>query len=179
MNKSKALLAAALALTIGAAQAQTIERSKLTDNDMSCQQIFDEFKLMDKVAAGEPLPDPAAGGTGVGGQVVNQVGAAVAQQAMGQVAGKLGGLFGGGGNSAAGGLGGALGGLFGGNKAQPTTGAGFLGNVVGQVAQNAANQPAPAAAAPNPQLAQQAAARKENLTGLFLGKGCKMGDMKQ
>lgn len=164
-----AILACASAL---GAQAQTIERMKMTDGDLNCQQIFTEIKQMDVLIA-QANAAPAAATPSAENAAAQQVAGAVAQQAMAQVAARsgFGGLFGGGGSSASsllGGGGGGLGGLFGGMAQQAAQQA---------VAQAAA--PAPAAApAGNPALAQQAAGRKEHLTGLFLGKQCKMSDVK-
>jgi hypothetical protein len=156
-----ALALAALLLATTSAQAQTIERMKMTDGDLSCQQMVDEIKLMDMMAAqanAQPAAQPqqAQPENNVGAQVAG----AVAQQAVVHAAARGGfGGFGGFGGSA----GSALGGLFGG------------------LAQAAATPQAPppqAAPAGNPMLAQQAAGRKEHLTGLFLGKGCKMSDVR-
>jgi hypothetical protein len=164
MKRNLTLITAAIcALTLtGVAQAQTIDRMKMTDGDLTCQQMVDEIKLMDMMAAQAATapaaaPQAAAPDNNVGAQVAG----AVAQQAVAQAAARGGfGGFGGFGGSA----GSALGGLFGG------------------LAQAAATQPAapPPQAAPagNPMLAQQAAARKEHLTGLFLSKGCKMSNMR-
>jgi hypothetical protein len=157
-----AILACAAALD---AQAQTIERMKMTDGDLNCQQIFTEIKQMDVLIA-QANAAPAAAAPSAENAAAQQVAGAVAQQAMAQVAARsgFGGLFGGGGGSSAssllGGGGGGLGGLFGGMAQQAVA-------------------PAPVAVpAGNPALAQQAAGRKEHLTGLFLGKQCKMSDVK-
>jgi hypothetical protein len=171
----------AVALVAGtAAQAQTIERMKLTDNDMNCQAIYGEIAQMDAVMqrAAQPVAPAAvqvaqAGDTG---SSVGGVAGAVAAQALANSAarggfGGGGGLFGGGGGGLfGGGGGGGLGGLF--------------GSMAGAATQNNAQQQAVAAApvqaAPAPQnqmLVQQAQGRKEHLTSLFLGKGCKMADV--
>ena len=160
----------------------SIARVQMTDNDLSCQAMFDEIKLMDTYINGTATATAAApAASSVGGQVAGQVAGAVAQQAMGQVAGRLGGMFGGGASLFGGGGGG--GGLFGGGG---NTGGGLLGSVVGQVAQTAVAQQQQNAAQAQAQqqaalanLAPQAAVRKEHLTGLFLGKPCKMSDVKQ
>lgn len=172
MNAAQKLLALATIALAAGAQAQTIERMKMTDGDLNCQQIFTEIKQMDAVIA-QANSAPAAAAPADNG-VGQQVAGAVAQQAVAQVAARsgFGGLFGGGGSSAGsllggGGGGGGLGGLFGGMAQQAAQQA---------VAQAAA--PAPAAPAGNPALAQQASGRKEHLTGLFLGKQCKMSDVK-
>lgn len=160
-TRTQLALAALAVVAAMSAQAQNIERMKMTDGDLTCQQMFDEIKMMDMMAAqanAQPQQAAAPADNGVGSQVAG----AVAQQALAQVAarsGGFGGLFGGGGGG-----GGGLGGLFGG------------------LAQQAAQQAAAPAPAPaptgNPMLAQQAAGRKEHLTGLFLGKGCKMTDVR-
>ena len=155
------------ALAAMSAQAQNIERMKMTDGDLTCQQMFDEIKMMDMVAAqasAQPQQAAAPADNGVGSQVAG----AVAQQAVAQVAARsgFGGLFGGG----------STGGMLGGNSG------GGLGGLFGGLAQQAVQQAAAPAPAPaptgNPMLAQQAAGRKEHLTGLFLGKGCKMSDVR-
>jgi hypothetical protein len=148
-----------------AAHAQSIERVKMTDNDLSCQQIYVEITQMDAVIARANTPGAAPGAApGVAGQVAAGVAGAVAQGALANAAarsGGFGGMFGG--------AGGGLGGMF--------------GQLAGAVAQNAAAAPAPApaAAAPavDPALTAQANGRKEHLTGLFLGKGCKMSDIQR
>ncbi|MFM2112932.1 MAG: hypothetical protein RLZZ271_1592 [Pseudomonadota bacterium] len=166
-HKILALTAIAFAAS---AQAQNIERMKMTDGDLNCQQIFTEIKQMDTVIA-QANAAPAAAAPADNG-VGQQVAGAVAQQAVAQVAARsgFGGLFGGGGGGAGsllgGGGGGGLGGLFGGMAQQAAQ----------QAVQQAA-APAPAAPAGNPVLAQQAAGRKEHLTGLFLGKQCKMSEV--
>ena len=50
------LTAAVLMLCAAGAQAQNIERVKMTDNDLSCQQIYSEIGLMDAniAKAGQP-----------------------------------------------------------------------------------------------------------------------------
>jgi hypothetical protein len=159
MKKQTLILLAAGTLAV-AAQAQTIERMKMTDGSLTCQQMFDEIKMMDSVIAqanAQPAAAPAAADNAVAGQVAG----AVAQQALAQVAARSGGF---GGFGGFGGGSGGLGGLF---------------NNMAQQAVQQATAPAPAAApAGNPALAQQAAGRKEHLTGMFLGKNCKMTDVK-
>jgi hypothetical protein len=189
--QTSTLIAAIAVAFCGIASAQTlpasIARVQMTDNELSCTQIFKEITQMDGVmAAAASGTAPAADSAGA--QVANQVAGAVAQQAMGQVAARipgLGGLFGGGGSGG--------GGLFGGGNAAPSTGGGFLGGLLGQVAQGAAQnavagQAQQAQGAQQAQAAQQAqiaalsgqaAARKEHLTGVFLSKGCKMSDVQR
>ncbi|MEN9539147.1 MAG: hypothetical protein RLZZ126_1382 [Pseudomonadota bacterium] len=183
--KHLTLLASAL-LAAGLAHAQTIERVKLTDNDLNCQAIYAEITQMDTVitrgnqmvAAGQPAaPAPAAAQDGQS-PVAGQVMGAVAQQALGNVAARGGGgLFGGGGG---------LGGLFGGGGGGGA--GGLFGNIAAAAVQNQAQQaPVQQAAPAQPSgqtaqaaaLVQQAQARKEHLTGLFLGKSCKMADIQR
>ncbi len=170
-------LGLALALLAGAAaQAQNIERMKLSDNDMNCQSLYGEISQMDAVMqrAAQPVaPVAASPAADAGGSMGGQVAGAVAAQALANTAarGGGGGFFGGGGGGlfGGGGGGGGLGGLF--------------GSIASAAVQNNAQQQAAAApvqAEPAPQnqmLAQQAQARKEHLTTLFLGKGCKMADV--
>lgn len=162
------LLLAVLATT---AAAQTIERVKMTDNDMTCQQIYNEITMMDAVIARANQPAataaaPAAqdaANPGVGSAVVG----AVAQQAIGQAAARGG--FGGFG----GGFGSMLGGVLGAaqnNSAQQQQAA---------AQQSAAQQAAAQQAQQNAVLGQQAQGRKEHMTGVFLAKGCKMADIQR
>ena len=157
--------------------AQTIERVKMTDNDLNCQATYTEITQMDGYiqrssqigvapAAAAPVADA---GPSVGGQVAG----AVAQTALaGAVARSGGGMFGGGGGLFGGG-GGGLGGLFG-NLAQ----AAAQNGIASQQAAPQAVAAAPAAQG-NPQLMASAQARKDHLTGLFLNKGCKMADIQR
>lgn len=171
--KQLTTLAVATLCLIGSVTAQTIERIKMTDNDLSCQQVFNEITQMDGIiaranqtAAASAAPaaqaDNAAGGQAAG------VAGAVAQQAIGQAAAR----------SGFGGFGGAAGGLFGGlinQAAQQQQQAAQQ-----QAAQQAAAQQAAAAQAQqNAALAQQAQGRKEHLTGVFLAKGCKMSEIQR
>lgn len=240
MSRHPLVPVAALVLTLSlltdAAQAQTIERAKLTDGDMNCAQLYSEVKMLEIVAASvasQPAAAPvqlaaapqsdaaaAAGGqvlnalaqqagarNGLGGlfsglmggnaspQQVAQVqnaqqqamalAAQLASQQAGQVQGQAQNLNAqaaaaqinalqalaqnrGVGNANAAGVANLLGGLFG--AAQAATNA----------APAAAPVPAVAAApAGNPALAQQAGARKDHLTGLFLAKGCKLSDVQR
>lgn len=227
-----AALVATLSLAAGVAQAQTIERTKLSDGDMNCTQIYSEVKMMEMVAASvaqQPVAAPvqlaaapqADAAAAAGGQVLN----ALAQQA-----------------GARNGLGGLFSGLMGGNappqqvaqvqnaqqqamalaaqlasqqagqsqavnaqaaaaqvnalqalaqnrgvaNANAAGVANLLGGLFGaaQAATSAAPAAAPVAApttapAGSAALAQQAGARKEHLTGLFLAKGCKLSDVQR
>jgi hypothetical protein len=149
-------LAAALVLVAAGAQAQTIERVKMSDNDLSCQQVYDEIRQMEAVVARVSAPsataaaDPAAGNSAVGAQVAG----AVAQQAL--ATGGFGGF---------GGFGGMLSGLVQAAGAQQAQ------------QQAAAQQSGALQAQQNAVLMQQAQGRKEHLTTVFLGKGCKMSEI--
>ncbi len=149
-------LAAALLLGSAAAQAQTIERVKMGDNDLSCQQVYDEIKQMEAVVARVTTPtpgaaaDPAAANSAVGAQMAG----AVAQQAL--ATGGFGGF---------GGFGGMLSGLVQAAGAQQAQ------------QQAAAQQSGALQAQQNAVLMQQAQGRKEHLTTVFLSKGCKMSEI--
>ena len=55
-------IAFAAALVGAGVQAQTIERVRMTDNDLSCQQIYTESLQMDAVVARAAQPvQPVAG----------------------------------------------------------------------------------------------------------------------
>jgi hypothetical protein len=228
-----AALALTLSLLVDAAQAQTIERAKLTDGDMTCAQVYSEVKMMEMVAASVAPPPAAApvlvaaapqadaAAAAAGGQVLN----ALAQQAGARSG--LGGLFSGlvGGGAApqqvaqaqnaqqqamalAAQLASQQAGQTQAGNAQATAAqinalqalaqnrgvgngnaagvASLLGGLFGaaQAATNAAPAAAPVAAvaavpAGNAALAQQAGARKDHLTGLFLAKGCKLSDVQR
>lgn len=148
--------AAALVLCAASAHAQTIERVKMSDNDLSCQQVYDEIRQMEAVVARVSAPpasaaaDPAAGNPAVGAQMAG----AVAQQALATSG------FGG-----FGGLGGMLSGLVQAAGAQQAQ------------QQAAAQQSGALQAQQNAVLMQQAQGRKEHLTTVFLSKGCKMSDV--
>ena len=107
---TKKLLAVLAASICGLSLAQapmTIERVKLTDNDLSCQQVYQEITLMDSVMARAAQPatpvaqaaTPAAPAVdATGQQVAAGIAGAVAQQAIAQGAVRSG--FGGFGASA-------------------------------------------------------------------------------
>ena len=167
--------------------AQTIERVKMTDNDLNCQAIYSEITQMDGYIqrASQTGAAPAAPVADAAPSVGGQVAGVVAQGALaGAVARGGGGMFGGGGGMFGGGGGGGGGGLFGGGGGGAL--GGLFGNIAQAAAQNSANQqaaPQPVAAAPvaqgNLQLVASAQGRKEHLTGLFLNKGCKMADIQR
>lgn len=148
-------IAAALVLCAASAHAQTIERVKMSDNDLNCQQVYDEIRQMEAVMTRVSAPataaaDPSAGNPAVGAQVAG----AVAQQAL--ATGGFGGF---------GGFGGMLSGLVQAAGAQQAQ------------QQAAAQQSGALQAQQNAVLMQQAQGRKEHLTTVFLSKGCKMSDV--
>jgi hypothetical protein len=159
-----ALLLAALAGS--AVQAQTIDRVRMTDNDLSCQQIYTETVQMDGVVARASQPAQPVAVVDPNNNAATQVAGAVAQVAVVQSAARGG--FGGFGN-----IGGAS--LFG----------GLLGGVAQQAANNNAQQQmanqqvAAQQTQQNALLGQQAQGRKEHLTTLFLSKGCKLADVQR
>ncbi|RYF44257.1 MAG: hypothetical protein EOO25_00320 [Comamonadaceae bacterium] len=153
-------LIAALAVCSAVSHAQTIERVKMSDNDLNCQQVFDEIRQMEAVisraaapgvTAAAPGADPNAGANAAVGA---QMAGAVAQQAM--ATGGFGGF---------GGFGGMLSGLVQAAGAHQAS------------QQAAAQQTAALQAQQNAVISQQAQGRKEHLTTVFLSKGCKMGDV--
>ena len=153
-----------------AAQAQTtIDRVRMTDNDLSCQQAYNEIGQMDGVLARSRQPVAAVGAQVDPNAAQNAaVAGAVAQAAIANAAARGGFGFGGFGGGGFGG-GGSVGGLFG----------SLVQQAAAQGAQQAATDQAAAAATTqqNAMLAQQAQGRKEHLTSLFLGKGCKMSEI--
>lgn len=184
--KTTALCAAVLSLLAAGVQAQGIERVKMTDNDLSCKQIYGEIGQMDGVIAraSQPVAVPAQqmaaaapADSGQGAAIGAGVAGAVAQTAIANAAVRSGGFGGFGGFG--GGLGG-LGGVFGGIAQQA------MASQAQQQAQQQQQQQAAAQAAAqqaqmqaqqNALLGQQAQGRKEHLTGMFLSKGCKMSDV--
>ncbi len=157
-----------LTLTGSAVQAQNIERVRMTDNDLSCQQMYSETVQMDAVVAraSQPVQSAAVADPNANTNTAVQVAGAVAQVAVVQSAARSG--FGGFGN-----IGG--GSLFG----------GLLGGVAQQAANNNAQQQlanqqvATQQVQQNALLGQQAQGRKEHLTTLFLSKGCKLADIQK
>ncbi|MDO9403708.1 MAG: hypothetical protein Q7T87_06740 [Polaromonas sp.] len=176
-NRILPLTAAVLMLCAAGAQAQNIERVKMTDNDLNCQQVFNEIGQMDGVisrvnmpsaqVAMAPAADPNAANAAVGAQMLG----AVAQQAM--ATGGFG--FGNIGSSLGANLGG-FGGLISG-LAQAATAQQASQQAVAQQQAAAAQQNGVLQAQQNAALAQQAQGRKEHLTTVFLSKGCKMSDL--
>ena len=174
--KTTVLCAALLTLFAAGVQAQGIERVKMTDNDLSCKQIYGEIGQMDGVMARAAQPvavatqAPAAGGD-QGAAIGAQVAGGVAQAAVANAAARSGG-FGG-----FGGFGGGIGGMFGGLAQQAMASQAQQQAQQQQAAAQAAAQQAQMQAAQQTAMAQQAQGRKEHLTGLFLSKGCKMSDV--
>ncbi|MES2912483.1 MAG: hypothetical protein V4718_13885 [Pseudomonadota bacterium] len=163
------VLATLVAAMLIPVHAQNIERVKMTDNDLNCQQIYTEITQMDSLIAkaGQAAPGVQVASADSGSNVGGQVAGAVAQQAMAtavaQNPGAFGSMFGG------------LGGMF-----------GSLANMAAQqasaqqaAAAGAAQQQAAQAQQNNALMAQQAQGRKEHLTGMFLSKGCKMSDVQK
>lgn len=244
-----ASIAFAAAMVAPGAQAQTIERAKLSDGDLSCAQLYSEVKMMELVASSAmaaPAAAPAApaspstlaantaandAAAAAGGQMLN----ALVQQggARGGLGGLLGGLMSAVQQAPAGGVNQAQlnqlaqaaqqGGQYQNAQAQAmalaaqlasqqaggtaavnaqqvnalqalaqTKGVGGanaagVANLLGGLFSSAAAAPAPQAAQPmvvlapagNSALAQQAGARKEHVTGLFVAKGCKLSDVQR
>jgi len=159
-------IAFAAALVGAGVQAQTIERVRMTDNDLSCQQIYTESLQMDAVVARAAQPVQPVAAVDPNANATAQVAGAVAQAAVVNSAARSG--FGGLGHFGGGSL---HGGLLGGVAQQAAT---------NNAQQQMANQQAAAQQAQqNGLLAQQAQGRKEHLTGMFLSKGCKMADIQK
>lgn len=163
--RSTACVAAAtLLVACLPAQAQTIERVRMTDNDLSCQQIYNETVQMDGVMARAAQPAaPVAVAADPAANVGTQVAGAVAQAAIVNTAAR-GGFGGFGGGS-------LLGGLLGGAAQQAAT--------ANAQQQALAQQQAALQAQQGALLGQQAQGRKEHLTTLFLSKGCKLADVQK
>lgn len=159
--------AATLVLLGTTVHAQTIERVRMTDNDLSCQQIYNETVQMDAIVA--RASQPAAPVAAVADSTANagaQVAGAVAQVAIVNSAARSG--FGGFGGFGGGSL---LGGLLGGAAQQVAT--------ANAQQQAGAQQQVALQAQQGAVLAQQAQGRKEHLTTLFLAKGCKLSDIQK
>lgn len=127
------------------ANAQNIERIKITDNDLSCRSIHDELGAMDQVIAEAKQAQASSETTTTAGQV----GGAAAE-----VASRTG-LFG------------QVGGLFG----------HIAGTVVAKTAANVTEQTGKQGAQQGAEREKQALARKEHLSSIFLGRGCKSSDL--
>lgn len=160
-------IAATLTLLGTALHAQTIDRVRMTDNDLGCQQIYNETVQMDAIVARAAQPVvPVAAVADPNANVGTQVAGAVAQAAIVNGAARSGfaGFSGFGGGS-------LLGGLLGGAVQQAAT--------ANDQQHAAAQQQAAMQAQQGAVLAQQAQGRKEHLTTLFLSKGCKLSDIQK
>ncbi len=155
-----------MTLTAPAVHAQTIERVRMTDNDLSCQQIYSETVQMDAMVGRASQPVQSAAVADSNGNSAVQVAGTVAQVAVVHGAARSG--FGGFGSIGGGSL---LGGLLGGVAQQAANNNAQQQMANQQVATQQAQQ--------NALLAQQAQGRKEHLTTLFLGKGCKLADVQK
>lgn len=154
------------------AQAQTIERVKMTDGDLTCQQLYAETVDMDAVVAkNKPAPGaaPPAGSTAsqTAGVATQAEGVANMAQGAATISAYTGGFGGFGAFS-------SLGSLIGGAAKMAK------GSAAQQAATEAvAQQKAVAEQQAMTQMTGQAQARKEHVTGLFLSKGCKMSEIQK
>jgi hypothetical protein len=135
---------ALIALLPSAANAQNIERIRITDGELSCRQIHDELGTMDKAVAEAKQAQASGDNTATAGQV-GGVAAEVASRT---------GLFG------------QVGGLFG----------HIAGTVAAKTAADVTTQSGKQGVQQGIEREKQALARKEHLTTVFLGKGCKASD---
>lgn len=144
----RAVIIAAIAAMPLMCMAQTIERVKLTDSELTCPQIYGEIDEMNKimgVAKGER--DASATTASTAGLTQQATGVAVQAAAM------------------SGSLGAAVG------LAQAAPLLGLFGSATKSVADAKEKDAA--------ERLGEAKARKEHLTGLFVGKNCKLSDIKQ
>ena len=154
------------------AQAQTIERVKMTDGDLSCQQLYAETVDMDAVMAkNKPAPGAvpvaASGASQTAGMATQAEGVANIAQGAATIS--------------------AYSGSFGGFGAFSSLGSlisGAAKMAQGSAAQQAATeavaqQKAVAEQQAMAQMTGQAQARKEHVTSLFLSKGCKMSEIQK
>lgn len=165
MKTTYTLLAIATLTAAFSASAQNIERVKMTDNELTCQQIYGEIGQMDGVIArGNTAAPGMPGAPATVGVDALQVAGAANVLAAAQNSGVLGNL---------GGFGGGFGSLFSSlaNAAAQSAAAKQASDAV------AAQQVAAAAQQGSAMQSQQAQARKEHLTSVFLSKGCKMSDI--
>lgn len=168
--KKSAATAALLTAFATLVAAQTIERVKMTDNELGCQQIYNENMQMEAVIARASVPAPQPVQIAAVGSPGSDAVAAATQTALAAAVANNAGAFGGLGNFS--GLASGAGGI------------GSMFNGLAQLAQNASAQQAASngatqqlvAAAQQTQavMGQQAQARKDHLTGLFLSKNCRM-----
>ena len=166
------LVSSLLGFLMVSAQAQIIERVKMTDGDLTCQQLYAETVDMDAVMAkNKTTPAEAPAGASGASQT-----ASIATQAEGvsniaQGAATISaysGSFGGFGAF------GSLGSLIGGAAKMAQ------GSAAQQAATEAvAQQKAAAEQQAKAQMTGQAQARKEHVTSLFLSKACKMSEIQK
>ena len=168
-------LALTIALLTGVsitAYAQTIERIKMTDNELSCQQIYGESAAMEVIitTAGQQNADALAAqasqAVAAAQSAQTAQNAAVATNTALGIAARFGGF-------------GGFGGLFG-SAAQSAAQLATDQQTASALQQAAAIPVAQGAVAAQPAQnlqGQQAQARKEHLTSLFLSKGCKMSEI--
>jgi hypothetical protein len=135
---------ALIALLPSAANAQNIERIRITDGELSCRQIHDELGTMDKAITEAKQAQASSDNTAIAGQA-GGVAAEVASRT---------GLFG------------QVGGLFG----------HIAGTVVAKTAADVTTQSGKQGVQQGIEREKQALARKEHLTTVFVGKGCKASD---
>jgi hypothetical protein len=162
---------ALLAVFAAAAQAQTIERVKMTDGDMTCQQLYAETVDMDAVIAKNK---PAPGAVPVASSASQTAGVATQAEGVANIAqgaatiSAYSGSFGGFGAFS------SLGSLIGGAAKMAQ------GSAAQQAATDAvAQQKAVAEQQAMAQMTGQAQARKEHVTSLFLSKPCKMSEIQK
>lgn len=135
---------ALIALLPSAANAQNIERIRITDGELTCRQIHDELGTMDKAIAEAKQAQASGDNTAIAGQA-GGVAAEVASRT---------GLFG------------QVGGLFG----------HIAGTVAAKTAADVTTQSGKQGVQQGIEREKQALARKEHLTTVFVGKGCKASD---
>ncbi|MCF8198085.1 MAG: hypothetical protein K9J42_04920 [Sulfuritalea sp.] len=144
MRTALAFIALVLPL---AAHAQTIDKIKLTDSELTCTQIYAEIGEMDTImGVSKESRDSSATAATTAGMTQQATGVAVHAAAM------------------SGSLGAAVG------LAQAAPLLGLFGSATKSVAEAKEKE--------SGERMGEAKARKEHLTGLFVGKGCKVSEMK-
>lgn len=129
------------------ASAQTIDKIKLTDSELTCAQIHAEIGEMDTVmGVSKESRDSSAAAATTAGMTQQATGVAVHAAAM------------------SGSLGAAVG------LAQAAPLLGLFGSATKSVAETREKE--------SGERLGEAKARKEHLTGLFVGKGCKISEIK-
>lgn len=127
--------------------AQTIEKIKLTDNELNCSQIYGEIGDMDKIIGSAKSTRDASATTSTAADVAQTAGGHAVQAA-----------------ASAGNYGAALG------LARAMPFVGMFGSVAKGVSETKQRESA--------EQFNDAKARKEHLTELFINRGCKMSEMK-